>query len=338
MTKKFTHEQMNDLCASCHARMSPITDRFRPGDRYFDSFDLIGIENRDFYPDARDLGENYTFTSWRMSPCAKSGQLDCMHCHTSSGRYRFQEPAKANQACMPCHEATVRDVLAHSHHPHGKPGTACIDCHMPRTEFARMVRSDHSMRPPAPAANSPNACNLCHKDKDAAWSDHAVREWHAKDYQAPVLRQGALIAAARKGDWSELPAMLAAVGGPQRDEVMAVALIRLLRSCPSDEKWPAILAALQDRSPWVRAAAAETTGDRLSPDAVAALLKVTRDPVRLPRIRAANALARLPANSVPDGFRADLQAATRELDASITSRPDDFASQYIVRRLSGDSR
>jgi tetratricopeptide (TPR) repeat protein len=366
VTKTFTHEQKNDMCAPCHARMSPITDGFRPGDRYFDSFDLIGVENRDFYPDGRDLGETYTFTSWRLGPCAKSGQLDCLHCHTSSGRYRSKDPDKPNQACLPCHEARVRQVLAHSHHPEGK--TTCIDCHMPKTEFARMVRSDHSMRPPSPAATiafkSPNACNLCHQDKDAAWSDRAVRKWHAKDYQAPVLRQSALIAAARKGDWSELAAMLAAVGGAERDEVMAVALIRLLRSYPYDrvgsrpalpaadlrgkawkpsqgfhvnDQWPAVavamMAAMDDRSPWVRAAAAETAGERLTSDAVAALLKATRDPVRLPRVRAANALAGLRASAVPDGLRADLEAATRELEASIIARPDDFASQYDLGRL-----
>ncbi len=87
-----------------------------------------------------------------------------------------------------------------------------------------MGRSDHSMRPPTPATTiafkSPNACNLCHADKDATWSDRAVRKWHAKDYQATVLRQGALIVAARKRDWSELAAMLAAVGGAERDEAV----------------------------------------------------------------------------------------------------------------------
>ena len=335
LTKQFTHEQKNDMCASCHARMLPITNGFRPGERYFDSFDLVGLENRDFYPDGRDLGENYTFTAWCLSPCAQSGQLDCLHCHTSSGRYRWKEPANANQACLPCHEARVRDVLAHSHHPDGK--TVCIDCHMPKTEFARMVRSDHSMRPPAPAATiafqSPNACNLCHQARDAAWSDGWVRKWHRKDYQAHGLRQGALIAAARQGDWSELPAMLAAVIGAERDEVVAVALLRLLRSCRSESLQPAILAALHDRSPWVRAAAAEAAGEHLTPDAVAALLATTRDPVRLPRVRAANALAGLPTSGIPEAGRVDLVAATRELAASLAARPDDFASEYDLGRL-----
>jgi tetratricopeptide (TPR) repeat protein len=329
VTRSFTHEQKNEMCAPCHAKMSPLVNGFRPGDRYFDAFDLVGLESRDFHPDGRDLGENYTFTAWRGSACARSGQLDCLHCHTSSGGYRFADAASANQACLPCHEARVRDGVAHDHHPGGQ--TACIDCHMPKTEFARMPRSDHSMRPPAPAASiafgSANACNLCHRDKAAAWSNRLVRKWYARDYQAPIVRRAALIAAARKGDWSRLSDMLAAVRGPERDEVVAASLLRLLRSCPSDEKRPAILAALGDPSPWVRAAAAETAGERLSADLVAALLATTRDPVRLPRVRAAGALAGLSAGAVPSGSRADLEAATRELEASLAVRPDDFASQ-----------
>jgi tetratricopeptide (TPR) repeat protein len=270
-----------------------------------------------------------------MSPCARSGQLDCLHCHTSSGGYRFQAPASANQACLPCHQDRVRDGVAHSHHPDGK--TTCIDCHMPKTEFARMARSDHSMRPPAPAATvafkSPNACNLCHRDKDTVWSERAVKTWYRRDYQAPILRRAALIAAARRGDWSELPAMLAAVRGAGRDEVMAVSLLRLLRSCPSDDRWPTILAALVDPSPWVRAAAAETAGEPLTPDAVAALLQATRDPVRLPRVRAAGALAGVPGSALPESGRADLEIATRELETSLTGRPDDFGSQCDLGRL-----
>jgi tetratricopeptide (TPR) repeat protein len=335
-TAGFTHEQKNDLCAPCHAKMSPLTNGgYRPGDRYFDAFDLVGLESRDFHPDGRDLGENYTFTGWRGSACARSGQLDCLHCHTSSGGYRFKEAASANQACLPCHEARVQEGAAHSHHPDGQ--TTCTDCHMPKTDFARIARSDHSMRPPAPAATaafgSPNACNLCHRDKSAAWSDRAVRKWYARDYQAPVLRRGAVIAAARAGDWSKLPAMLAAVRGPERDEVTAASLLRLLRSCPSDEKQPAILAALRDPSPWVRAAAAETAGEHLTADVVPALLAAIRDPVRLPRVRAADALAGVPAAAVPAGARADLDAATRELEASLTARLDDFASQCNLARL-----
>ncbi len=69
------------------------------------------------------------------------------------------------------------------------------------------------MLPPVPAATiafkSPNACNLCHTDKDAAWSDEWVRKWYPRDYQAEVLRRAELIDQARKRDWQRLPDMLA---------------------------------------------------------------------------------------------------------------------------------
>ena len=113
-----------------------------------------------------------------MSPCVKGGKLHCVTCHTSSGRYRFKKE-KFNNACLPCHEERVKNVAAHSHHPAESEASRCISCHMPTTEFARMQRSDHSMLPPTPATTiayqSPNACNGCHADKDAAWADKLVR-------------------------------------------------------------------------------------------------------------------------------------------------------------------
>ena len=191
---------------------SPCRSSFRPGDKFFDHFDLITLEHADFYPDGRDLGENYTYTSWLMSPCAKSGKLDCNHCHTPSGRMRF-EGEKSNQTCMPCHEKEVKQPAEHGHHQAGSKGNECIACHMPMTRFAAMGRTDHSMRPPTPATTlafkSPNACNLCHADHDAAWADGWVRKWYTNDYQAEVLRRAELIDLARKRQWKRLPEMLA---------------------------------------------------------------------------------------------------------------------------------
>jgi len=38
----------------------PLTAGYRTPERFFDHFDLVTLENPDFYPDGRDLGENYT--------------------------------------------------------------------------------------------------------------------------------------------------------------------------------------------------------------------------------------------------------------------------------------
>ena len=259
-------------------------------------------------------------------------EAHCVHCHTSSGRYRFKQEEKANEACLPCHKQRVENATAHTHHKADSPGNKCISCHMPMTDFARMRRSDHSMLPPTPAATiafkSPNACNLCHKDKDAAWADKWVRQWRKRDYQAPILHRASLIDAARKRDWKRLPEMLAYLESKDRDEIYATSLIRLLRSCEDPKKWPAIIKAMKDPSPLVRGAAAESLADAPSPQTTRALLEATGDGYRLVRIRAAMALAGYPAYLLKEEDRAKFAKATEEYFVSILSRPDQWSSHY----------
>jgi Flp pilus assembly protein TadD len=331
--KSLSKEQRSDLCASCHAKAAPLWTAFRPGDRFFDHFDLTTLENPDYYPDGRDLGENYTLTSWRMSPCVKSGRIDCVHCHTSSGRYKFKD--RPNDACLPCHEERVTHAAAHTRHAGEGPGTRCTDCHMPMTEFARMRRSDHSMRPPAPAATrelgSPNACNACHAKRDAAWAERTISTWGRGRWSERILREGRLVAAARRGDWSRLPEILRYVGEGGRDEVVTASLVRLLADCADAAKWPALRALAGDASPLVRAAA--ITGLEGDPAARDLVLAATRDDARLVRVRAAAAFPLVDPATVPQPSRAALAAARTELESSLVARPDDFASQYNLGNL-----
>jgi tetratricopeptide (TPR) repeat protein len=328
---EYSRKIASDACSVCHAKGSPITVSYRPGDDFFDHFDLGVLELPDYYPDGRDLGENYTYTQWLMSPCARSGQMDCLHCHTSSGRFRFADDAE-NEACMPCHAEKVENASTHSHHQDGSAGSLCISCHMPMTEFARMRRSDHSMLPPTPsvtiAFNSPNACNICHADKDAAWADEWVRRWRKRDYQAPVLHRASLIDAARRRDWEKLPAMLEYLDRDDNDAVFTASLIRLLRPCDDDRKWPFLIRALENASPLVRAGAAESLGDRIDPETVTALGAAVRDASRLVRIRAASALAAVPRNLLDAGTAAAFEKAAMEFKATLDARPDHWASYY----------
>jgi tetratricopeptide (TPR) repeat protein len=325
-------DQMNSLCGSCHAKIHPLASSFPPEGRFFDYFGLAALEQADFYPDGRDLGENFTLTTWLLSPCLQSGKLHCGTCHTASGRNRF--PAeRADAACLPCHEDKVKDAAAHSHHKAGTDGAKCLSCHMPKTEFARMLRTDHSMRPPMPAASlafgSPNACNLCHTNQTSAWANEQVRQWHPRDYQAATLQRAGWIAAARKHDWSKLPEMLAYLNGPH-EQIWAASLIPLLAACEDDAKWEPLLACLRDRSPLVRAAAAQALGTGLRPGFVGPLAAATRDGFRLVRLRAAAALAAAPPEMIPASDRPALAKATDELLASFLARPDDAAAWHSL--------
>jgi len=206
------------------------------------------------------------------------------------------------------------------------------------TEFARMRRSDHSIRPPMPGATiafgSPNACNLCHKDKDAAWADKQVRTWHKQDYQAPVLHAAGLVAAVRKGDWSRLPAMLEYIQVKDRDEVFANSLIRLIAGCQDPRKGPVLLDRLKnDPSPLIRSSAAEALSDRMTPEVIAALATAVRDPVRLVRARAAAALLAVSEDSILGELRGGVSRAVEEYVAGLRARGHQWDAQYNLANV-----
>ena len=332
--KKFTPDQHNDTCNACHAKFISLTDGYTPGERFFDHFDLVTIESHDFYPDGRDLGENYTMATWIQSPCVKNSDLNCLTCHTSSGRYRFKDPEKSNLACSPCHQEKLDHVASHTHHPPESNAGRCISCHMPKTEFARMIRSDHSMRPPTPAATlafqSPNACNGCHSDKDAAWADKQLRLWDRHVFQAPVLKRAGLVMAARKGDWSQLPDILAYINDPQHDPFFTAGLIRLLAQCSDRRKIPMLRNALADPSPLVRSAAAETLGyaSNIDEDMLQDLIAACTDDYRVVRVRAAGALAAFPNLEFHGETKASVSKATDEYLLALTARPDNWDSHF----------
>jgi Tfp pilus assembly protein PilF len=337
-TKSFSSEQTNAMCNSCHAKMSPISASFEPGDRYFDHFDLITLEHPDFYPDGRDLGENYTMTSWLMSPCARAENLDCTYCHTSSGRYRFKNTMNPNEACLPCHQEKVENVTDHTHHDVDSAGSQCVACHMPTTKFARMTRSDHSMRPPIPAASlkfkSPNACNICHRDKDAIWADDHVKNWHGKDYQRSVLELASLVDESRRGNWDRLEEIFGYISSRNRDEIFTTSLLRLLNGCESQAKWSVVIAILQkDSSPLVRAAAAQALDGYITAESVRALAKATSDEYRLVRVRAATVLSAIGVEQLPDEYQTPVRQATEELLEGLQAHPDDYISHYNLGNL-----
>ena len=188
------------------------------------------------------------------------------------------------------------------------------------------------MLPPTPSATiaykSPNACNLCHTDKDAAWADKYVREWRTRDYQAPVLKRAALIDAARKRDWKQLPAMLDYITSKDRDEVFATSLIRMVPSSGDPRIAPVLLKAMKDPSPLVRAAAADALQHVPTREAVQALVAATGDDYRLVRVRAAASLAGYPNLPLDEADKKTVEAAHKEYLASLTARPDQWSSHY----------
>lgn len=346
--------QRDSACAPCHAKMVPLTRDFTPGELFFNHYDLTSYEDPDFYPDGRDLGENYTQTGWMANPCANAGQLECIHCHTSSGRFRFAD--EPNKACLPCHQKRVDNILAHSHHA-ASNNVTCIDCHMPKTAQAHMHRSDHTFRPPSPAASlefgSPNACNLCHNNpeaitgdfhghekEDMEWAAGHVLEWHGKDSGAELLELGGIVLACRNGEWGRLPEIVDYLDAPACDQAAKVAILRLLINCPYPEKWEAIRKQLGSESEWVRSAAAASLQYDGSPETTKLLLKAASDEFRTVRIRAAASLLARDLSGATDAERKAFDAAHSEYWNSLVIWPDRWSTHYnqgIYHDRLGDS-
>ena len=204
---------------------------------------------------------------------------------------------------------------------------------MPKTEFGRMIRSDHSMRPPMPSATkafgSPNACNDCHKDQTADWADKYVRDWYKRDYQSQTLLVGGLIKEAREGKWDRLDEMTKFIDENPKKEILVTSLLRLLADCPDEKKWPAIYRAFETNpSPLVRAAAISTIGLDRPENAKPYLLKAIDDPIRLVRIDAASALAGYPREMFNAKQREKLDKNLQEYKKSLVIRPDDWSAHY----------
>lgn len=342
-TKVFTQQQNNDACSTCHSKMQPITPSYMPGDKFFDNYNLTTLEDRDFYPDGRDLGENYTLTGWMLNTCAENSELHCVSCHTSSGRDRFKEDP--NQACLKCHGKRNDDLAQHTGHP-ASADLTCLSCHMPKREFVgHFLRSDHSFRPPMPEATikfgSPNACNQCHKDKSPEWANKIVKARPNGNYQEETLRWAQLIKEARDSEWKNVDKMFALVRNPETDDVVANSMIRLLNNYPDASKAEVLIDALNNKSELVRSSAAYALGGILTDTVKEALLKACQDDIRLVRIQAANAILTFPEDDFTAGQKTIIAGAEKEYVTSMTSRPDNWSNHYnlgLYHQNKGDAQ
>jgi tetratricopeptide (TPR) repeat protein len=191
---------------------------------------------------------------------------------------------------------------------------------MPITVFMqRDPRHDHSFPRPDPEATletgTPNACNACHTDHDAAWAAEYVRTWYPDDLARARKRSVTrTIAGARTGEATTVRGLIE-LATTARDAVHRASAARLLARFPTASGVTSTLVqALGDDEPLVRAAAAWAVGQRphLVPEARAALLARTTDPLRVVRQHAAFALRDVDATELPPDVARALRSALEE--------------------------
>lgn len=155
----------------------------------FGEFSRIG-----FYKDGRFRQTTFIVEALQRSQCFRKGQLDCGTCHDPHGHdaasnltsVKFRD--QPDLMCTNCHSQFQGSaaLAAHTHHPVDSEGSRCVSCHMPRIMDAVLFRARTHQIDDIPNADmterfgqegSPNACLLCHAEKNAGWVKEKLAGW-----------------------------------------------------------------------------------------------------------------------------------------------------------------
>jgi len=152
------------------------------------------FSRKGFYKDGRFRQTTFLVEALERSQCFKKGGVSCTTCHDPHGHgsrsnlTSLKFPDTPDRMCTGCH-SDFQDAAAitrHSHHPAESPASRCVSCHMPRIMDALLFRTRYHQIDDIPNAEmtkrfgqeeSPNACLICHSDKDAEWAGDQLSRW-----------------------------------------------------------------------------------------------------------------------------------------------------------------
>ena len=319
---RLTRDQTVGNCGFCHARRGDLTGDFKPGDDFNDHMRLAIVDGTDTYhPDGQVREEDYEYAAFVGSRMHFRG-VACMDCHNP---HSAKTILPGNWLCLRCHNGSVPlapiiDPVGHSRHKvfgydtNGvvisgdlmgyrssevtESGGECVNCHMPQTSYMqRHWRHDHGFTIPDPLLTQqlgvPNACNRCHKDKDAEWSRGWVDAWYGPKMDRPSRRRAQVVASARKGDVSARDPLVRLLATEEIPYWRAVAAGLLGGWAQDPAVGAALMERLSDTNALVRAESVRSLEPMLGsglPVVSTAIRQRLEDPARNVRIAAAWAL------------------------------------------------
>jgi tetratricopeptide (TPR) repeat protein len=274
-----------------------------------------------------------------QSECFLKGGATCTACHTNVHDPQIEKNNAlrpgANAICTTCHSVIAQNVTAHSHHKSDSAGSACVECHMPRTVFSiKAAIRDHSISIPVPENTLrhgiPNACNVCHQNRDANWTLSRMKDWYGDASRQKLIGRASAFSLARAGDHKAIGPLLAILDDPSEGAVVrANAAGHLSKFSDDGQAIAALKRALKDKEPLVRAVAAQRIASKnSSPEVSAALIQALSDPSRAVREGAVLSLVNLGVErpSGDDGRHFDL--AAQEYLARAAVQADDGPEQF----------
>jgi predicted CXXCH cytochrome family protein len=345
------------ICAQCHSFRDIYADGYRAGANFYDYFlpvmqyRLPASEESAYWVDGRPKWiANEVFAFWQ-SQCFLKGGATCETCHSNAHDSDVAREVKLrpdnNTACLGCHQSVAANISAHTHHAAESVGSSCIECHMPRVVTSlRAEMRDHSISVPVPRNttihNIPNACNLCHKDRDADWAQQQSNQWYGPDSGRRTIRRADAFTGGSVGDPESVSALLQILGDPSEGPLLRANAAGYLGSFPDDPSaYEALLHSFSDSEPLVRATAAIAVRPRAAQRAAVApaLVALLRDPAATVQVTAAIALVGMGVKEVPPEDAQSFEHAKKLYRGRAELDSDDAQQQFAAGRfalLTGD--
>ena len=303
-----------ETCGLCHARRASFHEDWVPGQWLSQTHLVEPLTHSTYHDDGqiRDVEEAYNYGPFKQSRMFAAG-VSCSDCHEPHGA---KLRASGEGVCLQCHSSEKYASVSHRHHAGVDPAPTCISCHM--TARSYMVvdrRHDHSFRIPRPDLSvklgTPNACNDCHRDKDAQWAAAAVEGWFGPNRKG-FQTYGTAFHASR-ADQRDAAALLAIVAADAKTpEIARASALAELAPRISPANINIARGALGDPDPMARIGALDMLENVPAGQVWSWVSPLLTDPVRGVRIRAASLLASVPTASQPPPDRERFERAAAE--------------------------
>jgi predicted CXXCH cytochrome family protein len=348
-TSKLSSRELVELCAPCHSRRAILGDYTHVEPDLLDSLLPSLLTPELYFPDGQILDEVYVYGSFTQSKMYHR-DVRCSDCHDVHSAKLIRE---GNDLCLQCHRAEEYDTKGHHFHKKngedGEPiraadgkllfaigtGAECAQCHMPgRTYMGIDYRPDHSFRIPQPeltsTINSPNACNRCHWDKTAQWSDETITKWYGPGRKR---HYGSVIAAGRKGMPGAGKRLARLVVDPLYPVIVRATALSHLNAYPSETVTRACNLALMDDEALIRRTALDSL-NASGMDRIAKLVSpLLYDPVKAVRIQAAFMLAGETSRHLDANEKKVFKSALKEFVSAMEYSGDFAFGRYNLGNL-----
>lgn len=353
--RRLDAETSTTLCAQCHSLRDITQTGFSGGSNYYDYFtpllEYAQKRNHDpaYWANGRPRRFSNEAVAFWQSQCYFTGGATCIMCHTDVHEPDIDKNSslatKQDALCAGCH----RDILdlgpKHTHHEASSaspkaPGVTCVSCHMPRTSISLRHRMpDHTLSVPAPENTKrfgiPNACNECHKDRNADWAEGRLAEWFPRGRRAQTVADAAAFTLGVLRDPAGLAPLVRIAGDATRPPLVRANALGHLRGYTDAAATGALLAGAQASHPMIRVAALLSLTDQGRIAAVrAAMERGLSDERRT--VRMAAALGLLNAGVRPAGedpVSRGLVAAMGEHATRAAFLRDDPATQLDLGKM-----